>query len=154
MGISTANCLINGLSLQTLQKKCSKGCRHSSVDSSAPSNLPPWVWVPSTPSMLFSIYNVQIVYLSFELECEKKENKQKEAGLCLSQLFAPFLTEFPTVTSTLTLPTHSLGFRTISLWVRLSVFYKIGPTSASFSFILSLHLILIFHLYSLYISFS
>ena len=31
--------------------------------------------------MLVSIYIVQIVYLSFELEREKKENKQKEAGI-------------------------------------------------------------------------
>ena len=31
--------------------------------------------------MLFSIYIVQIEYLSFELECEKNENKQKEAGI-------------------------------------------------------------------------
>ena len=30
------------------------GCRHSSVDSSAPTILPPQVWVPSTPSTLFS----------------------------------------------------------------------------------------------------
>ena len=29
----------------------------------------------------FSIYIVQIVNLSFELECEKNENKQKEAGI-------------------------------------------------------------------------
>ena len=29
----------------------------------------------------FSIYIVQILYLSFELECETNENKQKEAGL-------------------------------------------------------------------------
>ena len=41
----------------------------------------PRVRVPSTPSTLFSIYIVQIVYLSFELECEKNENKQKEAGI-------------------------------------------------------------------------
>ena len=46
------------------------GCRHSSVDSSAPSILPSRVWVPSTPSTL-----VEIVYLSFE--CEKNKNKQK-----------------------------------------------------------------------------
>ena len=52
------------------------GCRDSSVDLSLPR-----VWVPSTPSMLFSIYIVQIVYLSFELDCEKNENKQKEAGI-------------------------------------------------------------------------
>ena len=59
----------------------SKGCRYSSVDSSAPSILPPQVWVPSTPSTLSSIYIAQIVYLSFELECEKNQNKQKEAGI-------------------------------------------------------------------------
>ena len=54
----------------------------SSLDSSAPSILPPQVRVPSTPSMLYSIYIVQILNLSFELECEKDENKQKEAGIC------------------------------------------------------------------------
>ena len=35
----------------------------------------------------FSIYIVQIVHLSFELECEKNENKQKLAhflGICLT----------------------------------------------------------------------
>ena len=32
------------------------GCRHSPVDSSAPSILAPWVQVPSTPSKLLSIY--------------------------------------------------------------------------------------------------
>ena len=46
-----------------------------------PSILPPQVGVPSTPFMLFSIYIVQIVYLTFELEFEKNENKQKEAGI-------------------------------------------------------------------------
>ena len=35
----------------------------------------------------FSIYIVQIVNLSFELECEKNENIQKEAGI------GPFLTK-------------------------------------------------------------
>ena len=54
---------------------------NSSVDLSAPFILPPWVWLPITPSTLFSIYKVQIVYLSLELECEKNENKQKEAGM-------------------------------------------------------------------------
>ena len=29
----------------------------------------------------FSIYIVQIVFLSFEMECEKNGNKQKEAGM-------------------------------------------------------------------------
>ena len=33
-----------------------KGCRHRSVDSSAPSILPPRVWVPSTPSTYAWIY--------------------------------------------------------------------------------------------------
>ena len=47
------------------------------MDSSAPSILLPRVQVPSTPSMLFSIYIVQIVYLPFEFECENNENKQK-----------------------------------------------------------------------------
>ena len=51
------------------------------MDLSAPSILLPRVRVPSTPSTLFSIYIVQIVYLSFELECEKNENKQKEARI-------------------------------------------------------------------------
>ena len=46
-----------------------------------PSILPPRVRVPSIPSMLFSIYIVQILYLSFELECEKNENIQKEARI-------------------------------------------------------------------------
>ena len=39
--------------------------------------LLPRVRVPSTLSMLFSIYIVQTVYLSIEFECEKNENKQK-----------------------------------------------------------------------------
>ena len=51
------------------------------MDLSAPSILPPRVRVPSTPSMLFSIYIVQIVYLSYELQCEMNENKEKEAGI-------------------------------------------------------------------------
>ena len=36
----------------------------------------------SQPSVYaFSIYIVQIVYLSFKLVCEKNENKPKEAGI-------------------------------------------------------------------------
>ena len=54
------------------------GCRHSSVDSSAPTILPPWVHIPSTPSTLFIVKFV--LYLCWE----KDENKQKEAG------FGPF----------------------------------------------------------------
>ena len=66
--------------LRTINK-VDKGCSHRPVDSSAPSILPPRVRLQSTPSTLFSIYIVQIVYLSFELECEKNKNKQKEAGI-------------------------------------------------------------------------
>ena len=43
-------------------------------------HLPPQVRVPSTPSTLISICTFQIVYLSLGLECEKDENKQKEAA--------------------------------------------------------------------------
>ena len=81
------SCLKNITNIQlkrfywNVKNNCIWGCRSSSVDSSAPSILPPLVWVPSTPSTLFSIYIVQIVYLSFELECEKNKNKQKEAGI-------------------------------------------------------------------------
>ena len=50
-----------------------------SVVSSAPTILPPRVWVPSTPSTLLS-FAVFVLYLP----CEKEENKQEEAG------FGPF----------------------------------------------------------------
>ena len=59
---------------------CFLGCRHSSGDSSAPTILPPQVWVPSTPSMLLSFIVKFVLYLP----CEKNENKQKEAR------FSPF----------------------------------------------------------------
>ena len=41
-------------------------CRHSSVDSSAPSILPPQVQVPSTPSMLFQfiLFKLYICHLN------------------------------------------------------------------------------------------
>ena len=51
-------------------------CRHSSVDSSAPTILSPRVRVPSTLSMLLSFIVKFVLYLS----CEKNENKQKDAG--------------------------------------------------------------------------
>ena len=56
------------------------GCRHSSVDLSAPTILPPWVRFPSTLSMLLSFIVKFVLYLL----CENNENKQKEAG------FGPF----------------------------------------------------------------
>ena len=66
--------------LQFFVLKNQQWCRHSSVDSSAPTILPPQVRVPSTPSMLFSL----IVFV-LSLSCEKNKNKLKEAG------FGPFL---------------------------------------------------------------
>ena len=48
--------------------------RHSSVDSSAPTILPPCVWVSSTPFMLKS-------FIIFLLYLWKNKNKQKETGL-------------------------------------------------------------------------
>ena len=59
-----------------LYNKVQKGCHHSSVDSSAPTILPPWVRVPSTPYMFLSFIVKFVLYLSYE----KNENKQKEAG--------------------------------------------------------------------------
>ena len=56
-----------------------KGCHHSSVDSSAPSILPPPVQLPSTPSMLFSFIVKFVLYLSMQCEKRTKINK-KEAG--------------------------------------------------------------------------
>ena len=50
-----------------------EGCRHSSVDSSAATILPPWVRVPSTSSTILSFIVKFVLYLS----CEKNENKQK-----------------------------------------------------------------------------
>ena len=53
------------------------------MDSSAPSILPPWVQLPSMPSMLFSIIVKFVLYLSMRCERRTKINK-KEAG------FGPF----------------------------------------------------------------
>ena len=53
------------------------GCRNSSVDSSAPSILPPQVQVLSTPSTLLSFMVKFVLYFLFY--CEKNERKLKEA---------------------------------------------------------------------------
>ena len=53
------------------------GGHHSSVDSSAPSILRSWVWIPSLQSKLFPF--IIILYLS--LYQENDENKQKEEGV-------------------------------------------------------------------------
>ena len=52
------------------------GYRHSSVVSSSPTILQPRVWIPSTPSTLFSNCTIAILF-----ELEKNETKQKEAGI-------------------------------------------------------------------------
>ena len=57
------------------EKNQREGCRHSSVVSSVPTILPPWIRVQSTPSTLLSF----VVFVLF-LPCEKDENKPKEAG--------------------------------------------------------------------------
>ena len=58
-----------------MKQSAFRGCRHSSVDLSVPTILPPWVRVQSTPSTLLSF----VVFVLF-LPCEKDENKPKEAG--------------------------------------------------------------------------
>ena len=56
--------------------KVIKGCRHSSVDSSAPSILPPWVHVPSTPYTLFQfiLFKLYICYLIWNVKRTKNKN--------------------------------------------------------------------------------
>ena len=55
-------------------KKRISGCHHSSVDSCAPSILPPWVRVPSTPSTLLSIY----IWIA---SCGKDKKNKMRPGL-------------------------------------------------------------------------
>ena len=43
-----------------------KGCRHSSVDSSAPTIMPLRVRVPSTPSTLFIIYSICAIFVMWK----------------------------------------------------------------------------------------
>ena len=58
------------MTIQHLKNVFKLGCRHSSVDLSAPTILPPRVRVPSAPSTLLS-FTVFVLYFS----CEKDENK-------------------------------------------------------------------------------
>ena len=58
--------------------KQAMGCRHGSVDSSVPSILPPRVRVPSTPSMLLSIYILQFTIYILHLE---KMKIKREVGI-------------------------------------------------------------------------
>ena len=53
------------------------GCSHSSVDSSAPTLLPPQVRVSRTPTTLLSLIVKFLLYFT----SEKNKNKQKVAGV-------------------------------------------------------------------------
>ena len=58
------------------------GGHHSSMVSSAPTILQLLVWVPNTTFTLFRFMWFKMsLYLSFRLECEKNESKQKEARI-------------------------------------------------------------------------
>ena len=60
--------------LQWTKISIRRGGRHSSVDSSTPTILPPRVRVPSTPSMLLSNY-IDLCHV------EKTKINKKEAGI-------------------------------------------------------------------------
>ena len=71
------NFYINYESIYSCLKDTKLGCRHSSVDSSVPTILLPWVQIPNKPSMLLFFIVKFVLYLS----CEKNENKtKKESG--------------------------------------------------------------------------
>ena len=53
------------------------GCRHSSVDSCAPSILSPWVQLQSTPSTLLSFVVKFVQYLCLRCEKRTKINKKR-----------------------------------------------------------------------------
>ena len=59
-------------------KNIGQGCRHSSVDSSVPSILPPRVRVPSTPSMLFQLilFKLYICHLNWNVKRTKIYKKR------------------------------------------------------------------------------
>ena len=65
------NFYINYESIYSCLKDTKLGCRHSSVDSSVPTILLPWVQIPNKPSMLLFFIVKFVLYLS----CEKNENK-------------------------------------------------------------------------------
>ena len=74
-------------------------------DSSAPSILPPWVWLPSTPSTLLSLNVKFVLYLS--LRCEKitKINKKRPGLAHLKKDFSRFQTRIVRVEGLLTATT-------------------------------------------------
>ena len=60
------------------KKQHSRGCRHSSVDSSALSVLSPQVLVPSTPSTLFQfiLFKLYICHLNWNMKRTKINKKR------------------------------------------------------------------------------
>ena len=74
-------------------------------DSSAPSILPPWVWLPSTLSTLLSLNVKFVLYLS--LRCEKitKINKKRPGLAHLKKDFSRFQTRIVRVEGLLTATT-------------------------------------------------
>ena len=83
------------------------GASYSSVDQSATTILLPLVQIESTTYTLFSIIWKLKLYLLFE--CEKTENKQKEAGSgpYLKKVMANLAKLVPIVSSTpTTIPSH------------------------------------------------
>ena len=93
------------------------GCRHSSVDSSVPSILPPRFESQAHHLCFFTIYIVQIVYLSFELGSEKNENNQKVAGI--GQLKKYCWSERKTTYSTILFSVENLWWQRMPLSVFL-----------------------------------
>ena len=90
------------------------GCHYSSMDSSAPSILPPWFRVPSTPSMVSSLIAKFLLHLSLHCEKNEKVNKRRpgltHSCTILSAFYLPtFLpTNLPTYLHTY-LPTYLLS---------------------------------------------
>ena len=58
-----------------------RGCCNSSVDSSAPSILPPRVRVPSTPSMLFQFILFKLYICQLNSNVKRTKINKKEAGI-------------------------------------------------------------------------
>ena len=61
------------------KKQC--GCNYSSVDSSTPSILLPWVWVPSTPNMLFQFILFKLYICHLNLNVKRTKINKKWLGL-------------------------------------------------------------------------
>ena len=80
---------------------------------------------PGFESQAYHLCFFQIIYLSFELGCEKNENKQKEAGI------GPFKKNFFPLS----------GFKKTKIWLSRKVLYiKMGQTWPPFVYFRSFHM--------------